>query len=521
VRIPPRPDAGDPPPGNRGTPPHGETLPPYQTLPPLERVTVPPRPGAPQQTQTHPTVPLRPGAPHQTQPTRPTRPRQPPVDVPGPPITAAVAAGAIGREARDLITLTGRLLARYWLVLTGIAAIGATAAYWIQSLAVIASRTSSTAGILVFALIPGAAFVTAVGMLVLMGRLTDSTRRSAGSAMATFASALLLFLVLYEQNGQLSEDTRNYYYETTMEAIFSEQDFRDRIPVTISFSVAAIILTALVVRSIGASVLERRERREEAGELRSGRVGGVGTGVLRLLVSYSELVWVALSLTVIVTVGRELSDWWDSRLAVHAVSDAWASLRWPDVTGIVGWVGRFVGAVGTFVIAGIVVPTAWLALGTILYGTRRGAASVVALRAAETTASFGSRVKIARAADQLTDGTRLQRSWTSLVRPTSRWGPLGGAVGLVLVRGWLPIGVFCVLFTILAQADYAVWWLADLLLPTVAANDWRAVYPLVAAVGLIAVQVLTLALVAAGTEVTMRRLGMPSVLRLAQASKDQ
>ena len=528
VRIPPRPDAGGPPPRNGGTPAHpggtparGETLPPYQTLPPLERVTVPPRPTVPpppQQPQQPQTQPQQ----TQTHPTRPIRPQQPqPVDVPRPPITAAVAARAIGREARDLITLTGRLLGRYWLVLTGIAAVGATAAYWIQSLAVLVSRTSGVGGILVFALIPGAAFVTASAMLVLMGRLTDSTRRSAGAAMATFASALLLFLVLYEQNGQLTEDTRNYYYETTIEAIFAEEDWSARIPVTLSFSIAGIILTALVLRSIGASVLERWERREEAGELRAGRTVGIRTGVLRVLVSYSELVWVALSITFVVAVGRVLGGWWDSRVAVHAVSDAWASLRWPDVTGIFGWIGQAFGVIGSIVVAGIVVPTAWLALGTILYGTRRGATSVVALRAAETTASLGSRVKIPLAADQLTDVARLQRSWTSLVRPTSRWGPLGGAVGLVLVRGWLPVGVFCVLFTILAQADYAVWWLADLLLPTVAANDWRAVYPLVSVTGVIAVQVLTLALVAAGAEVTMRRLGMPSVLRLAQASKDQ
>lgn len=449
----------------------------------------------------------------------PPRPEAP--AAPAPPITAAVAVRAIGREARDLLVLTARLLGRYWLVLVGIASVGAAAAYWIQSLAVIVSRTSAIGGVLVFALIPGAAFATAVGMLVLMGRLTDSTRRSAAAALSTFASALLLFLVLYEQNGQLTEDTRSYYYETTMEAIFAEEDSSARIPLTISFSIAAIIVTALIVRSIGASVLERRERREEEGTHAPGRGRGLGIGVLRVLVSYSELVWVALSLTLVLAVGNALGDWWDSRLAVHAVSDAWASLRWPDVTGFVGAGGRFLGVVGSIVIAGIVVPTAWLALGTILYGTRRGASSVVALRAAETTASLGSRVKIARASDQLTDVARLQRSWSSLVRPTSRWGPLGGAVGLVLVRGWLPIGVFCVLFTILAQADYAVWWLADLVLPTVAATDWTAIYPLVAAVGLIAVQVLTLALVAAGTEVTMRRLGMPSVLRPTQASKDQ
>jgi hypothetical protein len=328
--------------------------------------------------------------------------------------------------------------------------------------------------------------------------------------------------VLYEQNGQLTEDTRSYYYETTMEAILSGEDWAARIPLTLSFSIAAIIASALVVRSIGASILERRERRaEEEGAGAPGRGSGVGLGVLRVLVSYSELVWVALSITLVVAVGNALGDWWDSRLAVHAVSDAWSSLRWPDVTGVVGAGGRFVGVVGGILVAGVVVPTAWLALGTILYGTRRGASSVVALRAAETTASLGSRVRLPRASDQLTDVTRLQRSWSSLVRPTSRWGPLGGAVGLVLARGWLPVGVFCVLFTVLAQADYAVWWLADLLLPTVAASDWRAIYPLVAAAGLVAVQVLTLALVAAGTEVTMRRLGMPSVLRLAQASKDQ
>ncbi|GMA30053.1 hypothetical protein GCM10025875_35430 [Litorihabitans aurantiacus] len=415
-------------------------------------------------------------------------------------------------------------------MLTGIAALGIIAAHWISVLAVIASRGSATAGILVFALVPGAAFVTAVGMLVLMGRLTDATQRSAASALATFASALLLYLVLYEQNGQLTEDRRVYLYETTMEAVY-ESAFNDdapsaldRIPEVLSVSVLGILVVALVLRSLGAAFLDRQERRDEIAREQHrtrGRGATIGTGALRVVVTYSELVWLVLSVLAAVAVGNALRNWWSSRSAVHAVSDAWARLDWPQVAPAIGAVGGVVGTLVEFAVAGVLVPAGWLAFGTVLYGTRRGATAALASRAAEVTASLGSRVAVPRAADALTDVARLQRSWSSLVRPTSRWGPLGGAAGLVLARGWLPIGVFCILFTILAQADYLVWWLADLLLPTVAANDWRAIYPLVAAVGTVLVQVLTLALVAAGTELTMRRLGLPSILRLPHKSKDQ
>ncbi|PWD51585.1 hypothetical protein C8046_13970 [Serinibacter arcticus] len=500
-----------------------------------------------------PTTPLPTPHPHDSRPTTPVGPVRPAAaggDDPPPRITAGLAWRALGEEARDLVVLTGRLLARYWLVLAGVSALGALAAYWTMRLAVIVSRTGATPGTLVFALVPGITFVAAVAMLTVMGRLSDTGRRSATAALATFGSALLLYLVLYEQNGQLTQDRKDYLYEATMEVIVGNMgtdaavDVGTRIPQPISFSVISAIAVALLVRSVGARVLERREQRLEAGTITPGRGGDAGTAVLRVLVTYSELVWMVLSVLVAVAIGNILGEWWSSRFAVHAVSQAWASLEWPSIAPSIGAISRIVGTVVGIAVAGILIPTAWLALGAILFGTRRGAPAVLAQRAAEVTATITGRVRAplettegrrgrlggrvsdltSRYGDTFTDTARLERSWTSLVRPTSRWGPMGGALGLVLARGWTPVLVFCVIFTVVAQADYAVWWLADLLLPTVAATDWRALYPLVAAVGQIVVQVLTLALVAAGTELTLRRLGLPGVLRLparGQTSKDQ
>lgn len=89
----------------------------------------------------------------------------------------------------------------------------------------------------------------------------------------------------------------------------------------------------------------------------------------------------------------------------------------------------------------------------------------------------------------------------------------------MLARGWLPVLTFAIILSVLSQVDRVVWWLADLLLPTVALADWGALYPVVAALGQIVTQTVTIAVVAAGTDLTLRRLGMPGVLRLPPRSQ--
>lgn len=457
-------------------------------------------------------------------PPTPATPTPPTATTTAPPpatLTAADSWRLAATEARELLQTAGRLLRRHWYVLIGIAALGGIAQTWVLELAIVVSRLNPTAGVLVFALSPGLAFATAAALLAVMGRLRDGDRTGGTVALSMFASALLLYLVLYEQSGDLTNDRRNYFNDLMMESIYDidasgvASTTLGYIPDGFSTPVLASILVALGLRSLGARTLERQEERH-TGEVAPSRPRALGTGALRLLVTYAELVWLVLSFLVINALSGAVSDWWNSRLAVVSVSDAWASLDWPTIAPLLGAVGTAVGLLLSLAVAGILVPTAWLALGSLIYGDRRGASAQMASRAAFATAEFGSRLRLPVPNDRLVDVDQLQRSWASILKPTSRWGPLGGAVGLVLARGWLPVVVFAILFTLVAQADYVVWWIADLVLPTVAAQDWRAVFPVVAALADVAVQVLTLTLVAAGTDLTLRRLGLPSVLRLPQ-----
>ncbi|PWD51590.1 hypothetical protein C8046_13995 [Serinibacter arcticus] len=332
--------------------------------------------------------------------------------------------------------------------------------------------------------------------------------------------------MLYEQSGQLEAERSGYFRTLMQETVYSDEvgpadALVGRIPDGLSVPMLGTIVVAFVLRGIGARVLERHDARGPGA--RSTRIGGIGTATLRTLVAYAELIWLVLSFLVVAAVLGRLGDWWDSRRVVVGASQAWAALEWPAIAPAIGAVADVVGHVLQIAVAGILVPTAWLALGFLLHGRREGAGMPLARRAAAATATYGARLgsRSRRLAsvdtDRLLDTERLERSWASVLRPESRWGPLGGAVGLVLARGWLPVLTFAILFTVLAQVDHVVWWLADLLLPTVALADWIALFPVLEALALVVVQTVTIAAVAAGTDLTLRRLGMPGVLRLPPA----
>lgn len=448
------------------------------------------------------------------------------VEEPRPALTARDVLDVVVGDARELLVNTSRLLVRYWYLLLAIAALGATLRFWVLDLAVVVAGGSATAGLAVFALSPGIAFATAVGMLAVTARLTGARGGSVASTLAAFASALLLYLVLYEQSGQLETERGSYFRALFHETVFSGETgpsdgIAGRIPDGLSVPMLATIVVAFVLRGLGARVLERHDARGTPPT----RLGGIGTATLRTLVAYAELIWLVLSFLVIAALVGRLGDWWESRRVVVGVSERWAELHWPVVAPSIGAAAEIVGHLVQIAVVGIVVPTAWLALGFLLHGRREGAGEPLARRAAAATAAYGTRLgaRSRRLAvvdtDRLLDADRLERSWSSVLRPESRWGPLGGAVALVLARGWLPVLTFAIILSVLSQVDRVVWWLADLLLPTVALADWGALYPVVAALGQIVTQTVTIAVVAAGTDLTLRRLGMPGVLRLPPRSQ--
>ena len=415
-------------------------------------------------------------------------------------------------EARDLLGSVGRILLRAGLPLLGIAALGQLGGFWLARLAVVASRTDAVVGILVFALVPATGFAAVYLMLSYLGRRGGDTPRRA--TLATLGAALLVYLVIYEQSGMLREERRAYLWDTFSEAIWADPETAgNRVPNFVSTTVLVIVAVAFLLRVVGGRLVQRLEASE-----RRSRPARVGTAVLRPLLGYAEILWIVLAVISLLTLWDQVTQWWSSRVVVHAVGNWWLDLGIPSVMPVVGFVSTAVGEILGAVVAGIVVPVIWLVLASLIYGVRFGDLSSVPAYLARVTAQVGQKIPVgARRRSGTGPGeetvARIERSWLRLTEPEGRWDAMGGALGLVLARGWIAIPTYCLVFLLLSLVDRVIWWVAGLSLSRLLVIDWfvvgNAIY------GLTAVLLTTLAVsvAAAGADVALRRAGLASPLR--------
>lgn len=412
------------------------------------------------------------------------------------------------QDLRELLAGIGRILGRRGLPLAGIAALGLATSYWVQELAVVASRSNALGGLLVFALVPAISFGAVAWMLLALGR--PAPVRGA-PPLAVWGSALLAYLLLYEQSGQLRDERRGYLWQSVSEGIWSDPETADqRIPDLVSVPALAVVAAALLLRVVGARLVRRLEQRPGGGPV-------VATGALRVLVGYAEIVWIVLAVVSLLSLWENVGAWWGSRVVVHQASAWWAGLALPDLPAVIGAVANAIGAIIAAVVAGIGVPLGWLVLASLLFGVRFGDVSSVPAYLTRLTTSAGGRIqgmgrRVLRREVAL-DSAQVERSWRRLTQPEGRWDALGGALGLVLARGPIAIACYCIVFLVLSQCDLLVWEVAGLLAPSQRLADLLLLSYVTSALAAIVPLVLAVATAAAGADLALRQAGLGSPLR--------
>ena len=415
--------------------------------------------------------------------------------------------------AVELLRVTGRLLARYWAPLVVVSALGVIVRSALVDLAIEVVKRNAVMGYLAMTLIPAFALITVIGMLWVMGRPDGLTfRRGFNRLLAAFASAMVVFVALYEYKSELATDRRDVFGTAIREAVFAGEDTDRLLPSPTAISVISIVFVALIIRFVGGGVLKRLNR--HVGASPTTRQANRQLW-LRLLVGLAELVWLVIAALVLTALFKGAAAWWASRRIVVEVSTWWATLDLDALSAVLGWISHAVSVLTTSIVAGILLPMGWLTIGLLFFGSRIDQISSLSSR----TAGLATRLPGIRKRDGAArlDAAKLEARIEDLTEPEGRWGVIGSSIGVILTRGWVPVLTYCALYLVASQLDYVVWSFASNALPTVAVHDWVAIYPVVGSIANVVTQVVVIALVAAAVDFTLRSVGISGVLRLPAA----
>ena len=190
------------------------------------------------------------------------------------------------------------LLTHHWLPLLAIAAASLLAHELLGRLAVAAGLIGAVPGFLALALVPLAGLAALVGMLLVV-RSREARRSHVWGVVAAAGSVLVPFLVVYESRGDLRADLIDYVRGTLYEQLGAEAVI-SALPQIASWTVLAIVVAALVVRSLGARLASNDQW---------GTVEGPRRGLLHVVVGYAEAVWMTLGARVLTGVLSGLTLW--------------------------------------------------------------------------------------------------------------------------------------------------------------------------------------------------------------------
>ena len=352
-------------------------------------------------------------------------------------------------ESVELVRGAMALLARRWLPLLAIAAASLLAHELLSRLAVAAGLIGAVPGFLALALVPLASLAALVGMLLVV-RSREARRSHTWGVIAAAGSVLVPFLVVYESRGDLRADLIDYVRGTLYAQLGSEAPI-STLPQIASWLVLGIVVAALVVRAVGNRLVSQD---------RWGTLEGPGRGALHMAVGYAEAVWMTLGAWVLTGALAGLSGWWSTRTIAQGIADRWAQVResLPSLGAVGDWIVAAVPVLTDGVVTGLVVPISMITIAVIVYGLQVADTispdEVVAVVRRGRWAALTSRV----------DDATLRRAWSRLSDTEGRFGALVGGLALVLRSAFVPVLVYCVLFTLLTQVDVVVWWLARLVL---------------------------------------------------------
>lgn len=420
------------------------------------------------------------------------------------------------RPGLRVATDAARLLARFWPALVTVVVLAEVVHELALRAALVVAPTSGVLGLLVLCLAPLASVVGVVVMLHVMRREGEG-RLHVRTLVRSIASVLVPYLVIYEFYGGLSDDWQTYIDQAALDHAFATADGvagSDPIPEGFGLLVLATVGGALVLRTVLERLARRAESRHAAGA-DAGDGPRTSAALWRILAGYCEVVWIVIGAFTVAALVGAVRDWWSARTVVVTVQE-W----WQDVIVQVDALRVLTAAIEPAtslllagIVTGLVVPLAWLTLGTIVYGVE----AIDVVDPEHATSAEGSAGRTARAVDRFnrTLGDRNARTaWRFMLDPGRRFGGLVGAVGMLWRSRWGAVLMFCVAFTLVTLVEQAVLAVAGAIVGQPGIVVWRAVVGPLDTAARLAVQVLTTALLAAAADSLLANLGLPTALRV-------
>lgn len=367
--------------------------------------------------------------------------------------------GALTDSAGMILTAL-RLFTRHWPAMLALFLVGALARELVTRAAVRVSLVDVELALLVLLLAP-MCFLTS---LVLMLRVVRPSLRLAAEpdsapppVLAHLGSVLIPFIGIYDWEGQLAADIRDYntrifydYYEqlwvNLSDSVESGTDLQlpvdalDRQPTELTVALVAVAVAAFTARAL-LSRWSLPERHRWLG----------------LPGAYLELVWLSIGLLVALrSTQRSILSWVSSRRIVDSASSVWEELTSWGVFAALGW---FVEQLGN-ADASIALPIFWLVVGAIVLGHRRTLVPETPPEVLRRRQAYGR----VQARWQSVPGAL---RWLAVVSTQSlheRFIPLGQSLRLLIRGGIAPMLLFCLVFVATKTLAYWLWELQRLLI---------------------------------------------------------
>ncbi|WP_144122299.1 hypothetical protein [Catellatospora sichuanensis] len=380
-------------------------------------------------------------------------------DIPSPVMTSTPDAPVVAEPPRHglawslrhlaaVLGTVGSALLRHWPALLALVFLGFAARRGLVVVAVQASKLDGVFGFLVFALVPVAVMTALVLMLRVLSRSLPAMAATGEPgerfrALAHIASVLLPFIAVYASYGYFEADRNQYVYEVYADETFNNDadifanpaavNIDERLPFQLNATLVIVVGVAMALRFLLG--------------LRPGRLWG-WVGFVR---AYLEVLSITLFAAFVSTVSKLFVPYVEARQGYQ-----WALGLWHALVDQMGPLKAATQAAGLF-LAGLffsidtvlVVPIAWLVVGTVVYGQSLGTPPLSAKAARRARSAVRRWVRFPAPV------RRLARGSTASLREST--APLAHAFRLLAHAGKVPILLFCLLFTALQTLPSWLW----------------------------------------------------------------
>jgi hypothetical protein len=430
------------------------------------------------------------------------------------------------RSGARVLADAGRLLARHWPALVAIAVLAEVVHELALRAALAVAPSSGVLGLLVLCFSPLATVVGIVVMLHVLRRepRTERDRLEVRALLGSIASVLVPYLVIYEFYGGLSSDWQSYIDSAALDHAFaagSGIETASPVPEGFGLTVVLVVAGALLARTL----LERLAKRVDRGVSAAGGDArrSARSAAVRIAAGYCEVVWIVVgAFTVTAVVGR-VREWWTTRVVVVDVTTWWDGVvaRVDVLKPLVDALGPTTSLLLAGVVTGLVVPLAWLTLGTIVYGVE----AIDVVDPAHATQGgdepTGRATRVVDRFNRTLGESGARKAWELMLDPGRRFGGLVGALGMLWRSRWSAVLLFCVAFALVTLGEQVVYTAAQAVVGQPGIVAWRALVGPLEIVATVVVQVLTTVLLAAAADALLASLGLPSALRTRRVARSR